>query len=84
MTSTAEEMVIRVNAAIELVTPPGLGAWPRAWEMVDAPSARFLEMLKTYRRDDELSRKRVEQAGNDVVRAWKRAAAEWQQARGAG
>lgn len=74
-----ESMCWRIAATVCPALPPGIYEWPRTWEIVDPPSARFLELLPDYRGGDEMTRKRVEKAGNAVVVAWKQAVAEFRQ-----
>jgi hypothetical protein len=37
-----------VTDRVREVAPPGLGRWPRAWELVEAPSAEFLDALAAW------------------------------------
>lgn len=63
------------------IAPPGIGAWPRAWEIVEQPSRQFLALLPTLGDGGELARKRLDKAGNAVAAAWKQAAQEYREAR---
>jgi hypothetical protein len=72
-----EELLCRrVSLAITKIAPPGIGNWPGLWSRVKPANDRFLELLPTYH-GDELAKKQVEEAGNDVVRAWKAAVRDW-------
>lgn len=84
---TVEETLCwRVSAAVAKVCAPvpGIGGWDRAWEIVEEPSRRFLQYLRTYTTGGDMARKRAENAGNEVVKAWKRAREEYVRMRGAG
>jgi len=63
------------------IAPPGLGHWPPAWELVEAPSEAFLDALAAWERtgtDD--AREAARQAGGAVVAAWREAARQWEAA----
>lgn len=73
---SAERIAGRLCAAIARETPAGLGAWEPAWEIVEAPSAAFLEELALVEAGAG-DRDRLVERGVEVLEAWKRAAAEW-------
>ena len=75
----ARRLCRRLAADIAAVAPEGLGSWPPAWELVEAPSGRFLDRLHEWVEtgDDELGDV-LRYAYVDVVAAWKTAADRWQ------
>lgn len=75
-----EELLCRrLSVAIAKAVPREAGAWPRYWQMVSDADRRFLSLLPSYHRD-EVSKKRVEQAGNELFLASKAAGVAWEQA----
>jgi hypothetical protein len=71
-----------VALAIRQYCPAGLGHWPGAWELVEAPSVAFLDALHEWERigapypHPESFRR----AANAVVHAWREAAERWEAA----
>ena len=54
------------------VTSPGLGRWDLAWEIVRAPSSRFLEALGEWERTgEEEAMDRAKDRAMEVLSAWK-------------
>jgi hypothetical protein len=75
----AAEICRRVSDAVARVAPPDLGYWDPAWALVEAPSQAFLDALATWVETGAVEDQRaVQEAGNDVVRAWKEAAQQWE------
>lgn len=66
----------RLSAAIARETPPGLGAWARAWDIVEEASGAFLRALAAAERG-EGSPDEVSAAGLAVLAAWRDARKEW-------
>lgn len=56
--------------------PAGIGRWPRAWEVVEAPSVAFLDEIEKVERG-EGSREAVVRAGVELREAWQEAAREY-------
>jgi hypothetical protein len=70
-----------VTDRVREVAPPGLGRWPRAWELVEAPSAEFLDALAAWEETGAPEDKAAaSQAASDVVAAWREAARQWEAA----
>lgn len=68
----------RVAHRIREVAPKGLGRWGPAWEHVAAPSDAFLDRLRAWERHDAPeTREALQDAADDLVRAWRRADDAW-------
>lgn len=78
----AAELCRRLAADVAKVAPKGLGAWPPAWEIVEAPSKRFLDLLDEYVETGERERliPPIREAYAAVVAAWEEAARRWTRA----
>lgn len=80
----ARIMAGRLSDAIRRAVPPGLGHWPRAWEIVEAPSVAFLDALGAWEHAGDGSAKEAElraaidDAARRTLRAWKEAARQWE------
>jgi len=71
----------RLTECIGEVTPAGLGKWDPAWELVAAPSTVFLDTLAAWeRKDTPETRAHLQAAADAVVRAWRAARREWEEA----
>lgn len=80
---TSDEKVRKVCAnlshQVSTVAPKGLGHWDPAWQIVEEPSAAFLEALAEFEvADTDLTRDKLLRAANAVVKAWRQAALEWE------
>ena len=72
------ELCRRLTAGIAHQSPPGLGRWEPAWEIVAAPSERLLDALADWERTGaEADRRAALCAAEDVAIAWERAAIAW-------
>jgi hypothetical protein len=70
-----------VTERVREVASPGLGRWPRAWEIVEKPSREFLDALAAWEETGAPEDKAAaSQAGAAVVAAWREAAREWKAA----
>jgi hypothetical protein len=67
----------RLATTIGEDVPEGIGLWPRAWEIVDAPSRALMDEMSSLERG-EGDRELVVQAGVAVRAAWQLAAREWE------
>lgn len=71
----------RVTHRIKEVVPSGLGHWDQAWDLVEVASAAFEDALGTFLvRDTQVSRAHLEQAVDELVRAWRCAGQAWEEA----
>lgn len=65
----------KVTAKVNEISPPGLGHWPRTWDIVEGPSDRFLDALDAWTDDDTpLRRRNVETTVEALLVAWSEAA----------
>lgn len=76
MSQWTEMVAQRLATAIGEDMPAGIGVWPRAWELVEAPSRALLAEMASLERGDG-DRERVVRAGVEVREAWQAAAREW-------
>ena len=68
----------RLSEGVAAQSPPGLGRWEPAWEMVEAPSERLLSMLADWEQSGSVADQRAAIiAAEDVAFAWERAATAW-------
>jgi hypothetical protein len=77
----------RLAKRVHAVAPTGLGTWGPAWEIVEDPSAEFLDALHRWETAvdpsdtaEEALKDAVRSAGNKVVAAWAEAARRWEAA----
>lgn len=78
----SDDLCHRLHAGIAQQSPPGLGPWPKAWEIVEEPSKRLLDLLGDWERTgNEADQRAAIVAAEDVALAWERAAFAWQAAR---
>lgn len=77
-TTWCEMLVLRLNRAIAGQAPPGLGAWPTAWGITEAPMAALVDELDLIERGQGDPAEAV-RLGEEVLAAWTRAAAEWRE-----
>ena len=69
----------RVTRRIGEVVPAGLGRWDPAWSMVEAPSDSFLDALRAWGAlDTPVTRERLQETADELVRAWRRAGQAWE------
>ena len=72
------ELCHRLAARIAHQSPPGLGRWDPAWEIVEAPSKRLLDALADWERSGaDADQRAALRAAEAVVIAWERAATAW-------
>jgi len=65
------------------LAPPGLGTWPRTWDLVAGADAAFMIALTAWEAEpSERLRLRVREAYDAVLDAWRQAAAEYLAHRG--
>lgn len=77
----ARTVAARVAERIREVTPPGLGHWGPAWELVGTPSDAFMDRLAEWETEESpLTRSHVETTGAALVDAWAEAARQWKEA----
>lgn len=63
------------------VAPAGLGHWAPAWDIVEAPSRRFLDVLDRWEgTGSEADKAATKEAAAAVVQAWREAARTWEAA----
>ncbi len=69
MTRELQARVIcrRITNRIGEFSPPGLGHWDRAWDLVEVPSHRFLDALDAWTQDGTPSTQRAVQDAADVL-----------------
>lgn len=71
----ARQLCALLSEQIARTAPAGIGRWAPAWEMVEAPSKRFLDALDRWEQTgaaEEVAR--VRGAYDAVVQAWEDAA----------
>ncbi|MEQ1856169.1 MAG: hypothetical protein ABL963_06860 [Longimicrobiales bacterium] len=72
----------RLNKAVEQVTPPGIGRWDRAWDIVAGADADFMVALTAWEADPcDATRELVKHTFAAVLDAWRRAVAEFNRER---
>jgi hypothetical protein len=77
----ARTLCRKLSAEIALRAPPGLGTWEPAWEIVERPSAEFLDRLSEWVKNghaDTLDA--IRKAYREVVEAWATARDAWEAA----
>jgi hypothetical protein len=86
-TEVATVVARRLAGRVHAVAPAGLGAWGPAWELVEDPSAEFLDALHRWETAEDPSdtaegalKDAVRAAGDKVVAAWQEAARRWEAA----
>ena len=68
----------RLAERVAKVVPDGIGRWDRVWQVVDAPSAEFMLALAQWETvPTNEHRFGVSHAYDDVLDAWRNAAAEY-------
>src|SRR5690606_22256824 len=79
------EVCRRLERAVAVVAPPGIGRWPRAWELVAPADAEFMAALSAWEADptSEAARQAVRDTFSGVVGAWRLAAIEYRRHQGA-
>lgn len=61
-----------IHKRVARVASQGLGLWSEAWEIVEEPSTRFLDLLMAWEDSgSERDRDALEAAAHAVVNAWK-------------
>jgi len=61
----------KITGKISEFSPPGLGHWSKTWDLVEAPSDRFLDSLGRWRDEDTPeARLGVQEAGDALLVAW--------------
>ncbi len=72
------ELCKRLAAEVATLTPPGIGAWPRAWEIVAPADAAFLIAVVAWESDPgERAKGKLRERHVAVLDAWRRAGAEF-------
>jgi hypothetical protein len=68
----------RLARDVAALTPPGIGTWPRTWEIVADADARLLTALAAWEADaTEANRRTLRDRTAGVLDAWRQAAAEY-------
>ena len=68
----------KLTEAVANIAPRGIGRWDRVWQIVDAPSARFMLALSAWETGPSNdAAMNVSSAYDDVLDAWRVAAAEY-------
>ena len=81
MTARARRVLDKVVRRIDDVSPPGLGRWAPAWDLISEPSDRFLDALSQWEGEDSPgTRATLQRAADSFVRSWRAAASQWEQA----
>lgn len=71
----------RLSVAVDRVAPEGIGHWPRAWEIVEAPDVDFLLALARWEHGPNVDTAAdVKVTYNAVLEAWKQAIREYESA----
>lgn len=71
----------RVSEGVAAVAPRQIGRWTPAWELVEAPSAAFLEALGSWVETGSMEDQRAVQRTAEAVRnAWREAVRQWEAA----
>ena len=79
MTEQGREILRKVVRRVEEVSPPGLGHWSPAWDMICEPSDTLFDALSAWEHDDTPeTRSALETAASEFVGAWRRAAEAWE------
>ena len=74
----SDDLCRRLVAGITYQSPPGLGHWSGAWELVRSPTTRLLALLADWERNgEEGDRRAAIIAAEDVAIAWEQAATRW-------
>ena len=80
MTERGRRVLAKVVRRVGEISPPGLGHWTPAWDMIAEPSDQFLDALRLWEGDDPPFTRAELQANADAfVRAWRNAARRWAQ-----
>jgi|GEM_PF-5871971 len=80
----ARIMAGRLTEAIRRAVPPGVGHWPGAWEIVEAPSVAFLDALAAWEHAGDGSPNEselleaIDDGARRTLRVWKEAAKRWE------
>lgn len=75
----SDDLCRRLHAAVARETSAGLGAWDRAWALVEAPSCALLDALAGWEEHGTQERRQAAtKAARRVHQAWRQAAEEWQ------
>lgn len=81
MSDRGRRIAEKVLRRIDEVTPKGLGRWDQAWQLLEEPSDAFLDALAAWEREDvPLTREALQDAADDLVRAWRKAGEAWKAA----
>ena len=75
----ARKLCEQLATDVAAIAPPGIGGWPAAWDIVDAPSAELMVALTAWEatgRDED--RARVREWYNRVLAAWQEAARQYE------
>jgi hypothetical protein len=78
-TPAGRRILEAVMGRIRQVSPPGLGTWSPAWELVHEPGDRFLDAFNAWQaQDTPATRHALEMAAGAFVAAWREAAHRWE------
>ena len=70
-----------LSKCVSMVASPGLGMWEPAWELVEEPSALFLDALSEFERTgDEAEMDRAKRLSLAVRDAWREADRKYREA----
>lgn len=69
----------RLTHDIASIAPPGIGHWPRAWEITAPADSDFMSALSAWESDpmNEAAKQRVRATYGAVLEAWQGAVAEY-------
>ena len=68
----------KLAEAVAILAPKGIGHWDRCWKVVDGPSAEFMLALISWERSpSDDAAMAVSSAYDNVLGAWRQAAAEY-------
>jgi hypothetical protein len=77
-TAAARRIARWLAEQVRQVAPPGLGYWPDAWQLVDAPSGAFLDALADWQASGSAAdQQRAQTTAAAVLAAWRAAAEQW-------
>lgn len=79
VTDAGRLILRKVIVRIGEVSPPGLGHWSPAWDLVHEPGDAFLDALKLWEQEDSPgTRQALQRAAEAFVGAWRDAARRWE------
>ena len=76
------ELCSRLAKRVAEIAPAGIGRWDRAWDIVAEPGAKFIVALTAWEAEpSSVTKERIRITYNNVLRAWRRAVAEYESER---